>query len=239
MLVLRVPASHRLPQVDAWPILGSEGLDAIPDYEVRLYYPDLEVRLSSNVHAPTIERQRKVRSDGIENRERVLAAARVVFAEHGLDALIPDVAALAGVGKGTVYRHFPTKEALVQALLDDYWRHLEEMLEQALSCADPWAGFVSLVLGAFSIKEEHRAACDVMRASPAERPKSPRERRLHEALATLFLRAQEAGSARRDVPVEAVPVMLRSLSAAVKASHELRIDWQPYVHAVLDGLHQR
>jgi AcrR family transcriptional regulator len=185
-----------------------------------------------------MERHRKIRSDSIENRERVLAAARLVFAEHGLDALIPDVAARAGVGKGTVYRHFPTKEALVQALLDDYWRHLEELLEQALASADPWAGFVSLIQGIFAIKEEHRAACDILMASPAERPKPPLSGRLHEALATLFLRAQEAGSIRRDVPVEAVPVMLRSLSAAVKASHELHVDWQPYVHAVLDGLHQ-
>jgi AcrR family transcriptional regulator len=187
---------------------------------------------------PTIERQRKVRSDGLENRERVLAAARVVFAEHGLDALIPDVAALAGVGKGTVYRHFPTKEALVQALLDDYWRHLEELLEQALAEADPWVGFVTLIEGVFAIKDEHRAACDILMASPAERPRPPVSGRLHEALATLFARAQEAGSARRDVPVETMPVMLRSLSAAVKASRELGIDWQPYVHAVLDGLHQ-
>ena len=142
------------------------------------------------------------------------------------------------MGKGTVYRHFPTKEALVQALLDDYWRHLEELLEQALANDDPWAGFVSLIEGIFAIKDEHRAACDILMASPAERPKPPLSGRLHEALATLFARAQEAGSARRDVPVEAMPVMLRSLSAAVKASHELGVDWQPYVHAVLDGLHQ-
>jgi AcrR family transcriptional regulator len=93
--------------------------------------------LSSVALVPAVERQRKIRSDSLENRARVLAAARVVFAEHGLDALIPDVAALAGVGKGTVYRHFPTKEALVQALLDDYWRHIDELLAQALACDDP------------------------------------------------------------------------------------------------------
>jgi AcrR family transcriptional regulator len=195
--------------------------------------------LSSVGDVAAMERHRKVRCDSIENRERVLAAARVVFAEHGLDALIPDVAARAGVGKGTVYRHFPTKEALVQALLDDYWRDMEESLEQALACDDPWAGFVSLIQGIFAIKDEHRAACDIMMASPAERPKPPLSGRLHEGLATLFARAQEAGSARRDVPVEAMPVMLRSLSAAVKASHDINLDWQPYVQAVLDGLHQK
>ena len=166
----------------------------------------------------------------------MLAAARVVFAEHGLDALIPDVAARAGVGKGTVYRHFPSKEALVQALLDSYWSHLEELLEQALASDDPWAGFVSLIRGVFTIKDEHRAACDILMASPSERPRPPVSAHLHDALETLFVRAQEAGSARLDVPVEAMPMLLRSLSAAVKASRDLHVDWQPYVNAVLDGL---
>ncbi|MDB5059905.1 MAG: TetR family transcriptional regulator [Chloroflexi bacterium] len=208
------------------------------DFKVRLYYPDSEVRLSSELHALTVERQRKVRSDSVENRERVLAAARVVFAEHGMDALIPDVAALAGVGKGTVYRHFPTKESLMQALLDDYWRNMELLLKNALAGDDPWLGFVSLITGIFTIKAEHRAACDIMMASPTQRPSTPLSGRLNEALTTLFERAQAAGSARRDVPVQTMPVMVRSLSAAVKASHELGVDWQPYVNAVLDGLHQ-
>jgi AcrR family transcriptional regulator len=172
----------------------------------------------------------------VANRERVLAAARVVFAEHGIEALIPDVAARAGVGKGTVYRHFPTKEALVQALLDDYWRSMGELEEWALASGDPWMGFTSLIRGMFTIKDEHRAACDILAASPSERPKPPVANRLHAALETLFARAQEAGSARSDVPVESVPMILRSLSVAVKASRELHVDWQPYVNAVLDGL---
>jgi len=203
---------------------------------VRLYYADLEVRLSSDGSAIDVDRQRKVRSDSVVNRARVLAAARIEFAEYGLDALIPNVAARAGVGKGTVYRHFPTKEALVQALLDDYWRHLEEILEQSLANDDPWDGFSTLIRGIFTIKDEHRAACDIMMASTAERPKPPLSGRLHEALHILFRRAQEAGSIRLDVPDDTVSVLLRSLSAAVKASRELHLEWQPYVTVILDGL---
>jgi AcrR family transcriptional regulator len=187
------------------------------------------------VVAPAV-RRRKVRSDALENRERVLAAAREVFAEHGIDALIPDVAARAGVGKGTVYRHFPTKEALVQELLDSYWRHLDELMQQALAADDPWGGFTDLMRGIFIIKDEHRAACDILAASPAERPKPPVHQRLQEAMASLFHRAQQAGSARADIPVESMPMVLRSLSAAVKASREMQVDWLPYVNAVLDGL---
>jgi AcrR family transcriptional regulator len=196
----------------------------------------LEVRLSSELVPTTADHRRKERADSVVNRARVLAAARIEFAEHGLDALIPDVAARAGVGKGTVYRHFPTKEALVQALLDDYWRHIEEMLDLALASDDPWEGFTTLIHGIFTIKAEHRAACDIMMASPSERPKPPLSGRLHEALYELFRRAQAARMARLDVPDDTMSVLLRSLSAAVKASSELHVDWQPFVTVMLDGL---
>ena len=62
-------------------------------------------------------RRRPLRADARRNRERVLEAARAVFAEHGRDAQMDDVARRAGVGVGTVYRHFPTKEALIEALM--------------------------------------------------------------------------------------------------------------------------
>src|ERR671929_275144 len=73
-----------------------------------------------------------LRADARRNREKVLAAARAVFAEHGGDAQMDDVARRAEVGVGTVYRHFPTKEALVNALTDEQFdviaAHAREML---------------------------------------------------------------------------------------------------------------
>src|SRR5919112_521068 len=63
--------------------------------------------------------ERPLRADARRNREKVLAAARSVFSEHGRDAQIEDVARRGGVGVGTVYRHFPTKEALIEALMVD------------------------------------------------------------------------------------------------------------------------
>jgi len=192
--------------------------------------------LSSDLFAPAAIRPRKVRSDSIENRERVLAAAREVFAESGLDALIPDIAARAGVGKGTVYRHFPSKEALIQAILDAYWRQLETMRQQALANDDPWAGFAGLLRGMISVKDEQRAASEILIASKGTRPKDPVYTRIDETLVVLFRRAQEAGIARMDVPAETMPLVLRSTHWAVKYGRDLRLDWQPYLQAVLDGL---
>ncbi|HVE68365.1 MAG TPA: helix-turn-helix domain-containing protein, partial [Solirubrobacteraceae bacterium] len=65
--------------------------------------------------------ERPLRADARRNRERIMEAAREAFAESGLDAQMEDLARRAGVGVGTVYRHFPTKEALVEALVEDYF----------------------------------------------------------------------------------------------------------------------
>src|SRR3954453_18750875 len=90
--------------------------------------------MSETVHRP-------LRADARRNRERVLAAARAVFAEHGREAQMDDVARSAGVGVGTVYRHFPTKEALVQALALDLFEGLVRGAREALTLEDPWEAF--------------------------------------------------------------------------------------------------
>ena len=78
----------------------------------------------------------------------MLAAARAVFAEHGREAQMDDVARRAGVGVGTVYRHFPTKEALVEALAVDALRAIAAAAEEALAIEDPWEAFTSRAVGA-------------------------------------------------------------------------------------------
>ena len=81
---------------------------------------------------------RPLRADARRNRERVIAAARAVFAEHGRDAQMDDVARRAGVGVGTVYRHFPTKEALLVALALDAFERVVAEARRALENPDPW-----------------------------------------------------------------------------------------------------
>src|SRR6201991_4974801 len=82
-----------------------------------------------------------LRADARRNRERVLTAARAAFAEHGREAQMDDVARRAGVGVGTVYRHFPTKEALVNALALDLFEKLVQGAREALAIEDPWEAF--------------------------------------------------------------------------------------------------
>src|SRR5919202_3018532 len=86
--------------------------------------------------------ERPLRADARRNRERVIAAARAVFAEQGREAQVDDVARRAEVGVGTVYRHFPTKEALLEALAVDAFERICVIARENLaSVADPWEAF--------------------------------------------------------------------------------------------------
>src|SRR5215207_11651643 len=81
---------------------------------------------------------RPLRADAERNRARILAAAAEVFAERGLDVSLDDIAAHAGVGVGTVYRRFPDKEALIDALCEDKIDRAVALADDALEIQDPW-----------------------------------------------------------------------------------------------------
>ena len=80
---------------------------------------------------------RQLRADARRNRERILGAAKDVFAEQGADAQMDDVARKAGVGVGTVYRHFPTKEALLEALALEAFEHITTVAKEAVHDPNP------------------------------------------------------------------------------------------------------
>src|SRR4051812_32284733 len=84
---------------------------------------------------------RAQRSDAIRNRARVIEAARKCMARAGLDAQMEDIAALAGVGVGTVYRHFRTKDDLVEALANERFERLRQLADEAIAQDDPWGSF--------------------------------------------------------------------------------------------------
>ncbi|MEA2405577.1 MAG: hypothetical protein QOE08_2224, partial [Thermoleophilaceae bacterium] len=87
---------------------------------------------------PGAERTKPLRADARRNRASVLEAARAAFADAGLDAQMDDVAARSGLGVGTVYRHFPTKDALVEALVEERFLELERIAAEKLERDDPW-----------------------------------------------------------------------------------------------------
>lgn len=193
--------------------------------------------MSSDIQPVTKRRNQKARSDAVENRERVLVAAREVFAERGIHALIPDIALRAGVGNGTVYRHFLSKGALINALLEEYWRDIDLLRLQSQEIADPWTGFTLLMRGMLQIQDNRLWLCNIVNAPEYQAASvSSVSTQLDETLMTLFRLAQEAGLARQDLAPSDIPLIKQSLNASIHASHELHIDWEPYFNIVLNGL---
>ena len=105
---------------------------------------------------------RPLRADARRNRERVLTAAAVVFSEHGHEAQMDDVASRAGVGVGTVYRHFPTKEALMEALAVDRFEKVLAAGNAALERDDPWEAFVEALWAGAELLAGDRAFTEIV-----------------------------------------------------------------------------
>src|SRR5437868_8255122 len=94
---------------------------------------------------PAAPATRALRSDARRNREAVVAAAKKLFADQGLDAQMPDVAKAAKVGVGTVYRHFPTKDDLIAAMADERFERLAQKASESLETEDAWEGVADFI----------------------------------------------------------------------------------------------
>src|SRR5919109_2901262 len=107
-----------------------------------------------------------LRADARRNRAAVLAAAKKLFADEGLDAQMPDVAKAAKVGVGTVYRHFPTKDDLIAALAAERFERLAEKAREGIEAEDPWEGLCDFIRFAAQIQADDRGLCEVMGSRP-------------------------------------------------------------------------
>jgi AcrR family transcriptional regulator len=181
---------------------------------------------------------RPLRADARRNRERVLDAARECFARDGLDAQMDDIARAAQVGVGTVYRHFPTKEALAAAIAADHFDRLAASAREALEREDPWEGFSTFLRRSGSEQAGDRALAEVMAAEPELMcDAASRRPDLHSALAELVDRAQAAGVLRPDLTPADVPMLICGVGRATLAgSKGPTMSPRRYIEIVLDGL---
>jgi AcrR family transcriptional regulator len=180
---------------------------------------------------------RPLRADARRNRAAILKAAKAVLAKCGPSAQMDDIARRAKVGVGTVYRHFPTKEALVQALMVERFEEIADHVEAGLQDPDPWNGFVRSLWAGAERGAHDRAISALFGENMAQLAAVKKSTaRLNEAAAELIRRAQESGAMRPDVTVDDVPVFM---CGVMQAMHQMDRDpeaWRRHLQLVIDGL---
>ncbi len=159
-----------------------------------------------------------LRADAQRNHDRVLVVAGECFAERGLDVSIDEIAKRAGVGHGTVFRRFPTKDALVAAVLDEQIRQLNDAAQTALGLPDPGEAFEGFFREISARYADNRCLIEGVERCAG----SLEQAELVDAARRIVKRAQKAGAVRRDVTAEDV------LSLVPTAAR--------YPDVVLDGL---
>jgi AcrR family transcriptional regulator len=167
-----------------------------------------------------------------------MEAARAAFAESGADLPMEEIARRAGVGIGTVYRHFPNKEALLDALLADQLALFVERTRTALAKDDAWDAFRDMVREGASAQAEDMAFCElVMSRKSVSRSDVVAARRAELEAETdkLLARAKADGAMREDFTIDDMPAMWASIAGAIRSS-ESDAAWQRQVEFALDGL---
>jgi AcrR family transcriptional regulator len=176
-----------------------------------------------------------LRADARRNREKVLAAARAVFAEQGVDAQMDDVARRADVGVGTVYRHFPTKEALINALTDELFDVIAAHAREMLELDDPWEAFKRAMWFGGEKTAGDRAVAEILGAT--QKPEDcPAKEHLIAATSELMRRSIEAGRMRPDAMIDDIPLLMCGIGSAIDIPHPRPDAWRRHLAIVLDGL---
>ena len=178
---------------------------------------------------------RPLRADAQRNRERVLEAACECFAEYGGEAQIDQIAARAKVGVGTVYRHFPTKEALLGELVRRRFEEFAANATAALEVEDPWEAFAGLLRANAHALERDVAMQQAMTQPGIEGFRYAQETGLLDRTAELIRRAQAAGVLREDVSVADVPTIMCAVGSSMTQTGPAG-QWERLLELLLDGL---
>jgi AcrR family transcriptional regulator len=183
----------------------------------------------------TAVQDRPLRADAARNAERILCAARAVYAELGPDTPVEAVARRAGVGERTLYRRFPTKADLVRAALDQsIAEHLMPAIEDARHVDDPLGGLNQLIEAAIGLgAREHHLLTAVHRAGALTADISDS---LNQALHELVHRGQEAGRVRADLVADDLPRLMAMLYGVLPTMDSDTDGWRRYVALVLDAI---
>jgi AcrR family transcriptional regulator len=182
--------------------------------------------------------ERPLRRDAERNRQRILDAAAVVFAERGLRGSHDDIAREAGVGVGTVYRRFPDKEQLIDALFEDRMTEMAAIADEALAMDDPWEGLVHFMVASQELQSADRGLKELILSAEHGADRVARARdRIAPVMQQVLTRAQEAGAVRDDIALTDLPLIQHALGAVTDATRDIAPDaWRRLLTVLLEGM---
>lgn len=178
------------------------------------------------------------RADAARNRDELIKAAAAELSEHGIDVSIARIAARAGVAKGTVFNHFPSKEDLVAAIFSEQLRTLTAQGEALLDHKDPREALGEFMTKAAELQAGDRSFCEAATATsrthPAVRAAADQLAQTAEALTA---RARQAKAIRADITGHDIVLLLNASTSIAAPVAAARPDlWRRYLHLILDGL---
>ena len=187
---------------------------------------------------PTPTARRPLRRDAERNRDRIVVVARTAFAADGIDVSVEEIARCAGVGMGTLYRRFPTKDDLIDAVLEDALAEICLAAESALEEGDAWIGFSSFLERVFELHVRNRGLKDVIARRLQSRGRVEAARaRMRPLVARLIARAQEQGSLRPDFAPEDMPMLFWTGGRVAEMTSFVAPEfWRRHLALLLDGL---
>jgi AcrR family transcriptional regulator len=185
---------------------------------------------------PVTATDRPIRADAARNRASLLAAAEAEFAERGPSASVADIARRAGVAKGTVFRHFPTKEDLIAAIVCEHIAVLAEAAQRLADSADPGAALLEFLTIAADQRQRHDLTF-LQSASDGDPRVTEIRDALHTNLETLVDRARTSGAIRDDITEADVFLMMCApIHIVENLSAPAPLLWQRYLAIIFDGL---
>ena len=196
-------------------------------------------RLAERPPAPTVDPGQTedavpvLRRDAARNRNKILAAARAAFDEEGVDVGVESIAQRAGVGIGTLYRRFPTKELLIEAVVDEVLHAVLSAAEAALEDGTPTTGLADFLRAVGWLQFEHAGCLNRLWSSGHDDVRS----QIEAAIRTLVTQAQSAGAVRPELVYEDVIVLFWSLRGVIEATSTVSPDaWLRHLDLLLSAL---
>jgi AcrR family transcriptional regulator len=181
-----------------------------------------------------------LRADAARNLERIQSAARECFSERGLDVSVVEIARRAGVGKATFFRRYPTKDALIAAMLESFLVDLERMAAEAAADADPAAGLRSFLVECIQMQSDNAGFFDaIAQRLPALEPAPELPERCLAACAAVLEPAQRAGVVRAEAAPGDLMAILKMLGTAARPAPSAPVPadvWMRYLDLLLAGL---